>query len=183
MLLHAINDLAQTILERESGLKYGVDFKVGYSPERINPGDNEHTFTKITKVVSGMDSETLEIVAGVYEKVVVAGVYRAASIKVAEAAKVIENTQRDLDIAFMNELSLIFRALHIDTADVLAAASTRWNFPPFGPGLAGGHCIGVDPYDLTNCAERADYHPQIVPADRRINDGMGCPTHRHPHSR
>ena len=161
------------ILERVSGLRGGVDFKVGYSPERINPGDKEHTFTKIRKVVSGQDAETLEIVAEVYCSVVTAGVFRASSIKVAEAAKVIENTQRDLNIALMNELALIFDRLGIDTGEVLAAAGSKWNFLKFSPGLVGGHCIGVDPYYLTHKAEKLGYIPQVILAGRRINDGMG----------
>ncbi len=161
------------VLERVSGLTFGTDFTVGYSPERINPGDKEHTFTKITKVVSGSDPATLEIVASVYESVVTAGVHRAASIKVAEAAKVIENTQRDLNIALMNELALIFDRLGIDTLDVLEAAGTKWNFLPFRPGLVGGHCIGVDPYYLTHKAEKIGYIPQVILAGRRINDGVG----------
>ncbi|MRR07578.1 MAG: nucleotide sugar dehydrogenase [Deltaproteobacteria bacterium] len=161
------------VLERVSGLTFGTDFTVGYSPERINPGDKEHTFTKIKKVVSGSDRETLEIVASVYESVVTAGVHRAASIKVAEAAKVIENTQRDLNIALMNELALIFDRLGIDTLDVLEAAGTKWNFLPFRPGLVGGHCIGVDPYYLTHKAEKIGYIPQVILAGRRINDGVG----------
>jgi len=160
------------ILERVSGLTCGSDFTVGYSPERINPGDKEHTFTKIKKVVSGQDASTLEIVARVYESVVTAGVHRAASIKVAEAAKVIENTQRDLNIALMNELALIFDKLGIDTNDVLEAAGTKWNFLKFKPGLVGGHCIGVDPYYLTHKAEKIGYIPQVILAGRRINDGM-----------
>ena len=161
------------ILERVSGLKGGVDFKVGYSPERINPGDKEHTFTKIRKVVSGQDAESLEVVAEVYSSVVTAGVFRASSIRVAEAAKVIENTQRDLNIALMNELALIFDRLGIDTGEVLAAAGTKWNFLKFTPGLVGGHCIGVDPYYLTHKAEKMGYIPQVILAGRRINDGMG----------
>ena len=161
------------ILERVSGLTCGKDFTVGYSPERINPGDKEHTFTKIKKVVSGQDAATLEIVAQVYESVVTAGVRRAPSIKVAEAAKVIENTQRDLNIALMNELALIFDKLGIDTNDVLEAAGTKWNFLKFKPGLVGGHCIGVDPYYLTHKAEKIGYTPQVILAGRRINDGMG----------
>jgi len=161
------------VLERVSGLVCGRDFTVGYSPERINPGDKEHTFTKIKKVVSGQDAETLEIVAKVYESVVTAGVHRAASIKVAEAAKVIENTQRDLNIALMNELALIFDRMGIDTNDVLEAAGTKWNFLKFKPGLVGGHCIGVDPYYLTHKAEIIGYIPQVILAGRRINDGMG----------
>ncbi len=161
------------ILEKVSGLKCGSDFKVGYSPERINPGDKEHSFTKIKKVVSGQDAETLETVASVYESVVTAGVHRAASIKVAEAAKVIENTQRDLNIALMNELAIIFDKMGIDTNDVLEAAGTKWNFLKFKPGLVGGHCIGVDPYYLTHKAEKIGYIPQVILAGRRINDGMG----------
>lgn len=161
------------ILEQVSGLACGADFTVGYSPERINPGDKEHTFTKIKKVVSGQDAETLEIVAGVYEMVVTAGVHRAPSIRVAEAAKVIENTQRDLNIALMNELSLIFDRMGIDTHDVLEAAGTKWNFLKFKPGLVGGHCIGVDPYYLTHKAEKIGYIPQVILAGRRINDSMG----------
>ncbi|MFZ2948594.1 MAG: nucleotide sugar dehydrogenase, partial [Desulfuromonadaceae bacterium] len=161
------------VLQRVSGLVCGRDFAVGYSPERINPGDKAHTFTKIKKVVSGQDDATLEIVAGVYESVVTAGVHRAASIKVAEAAKVIENTQRDLNIALMNELALIFDRMGIDTNDVLEAAGTKWNFLKFRPGLVGGHCIGVDPYYLTHKAEKIGYIPQVILAGRRINDGMG----------
>jgi len=162
------------ILERISGLQCGRDFSVGYSPERINPGDKEHTFTKIMKVVSGLDAATLEVVAAVYGSVVTAGVHRAASIKVAEAAKVIENTQRDLNIALMNELSLIFDRMGIDTNSVLEAAGTKWNFLKFKPGLVGGHCIGVDPYYLTHKAEMLGYHSQVILAGRRINDGMGA---------
>jgi UDP-N-acetyl-D-galactosamine dehydrogenase len=162
------------ILERVSGLRCGADFKVGYSPERINPGDKEHTFTKIRKVVSGQDAESLEIVAAVYSSVVTAGVYKAATIKVAEAAKVIENTQRDLNIALMNELALIFDRMNIDTLDVLEAAGTKWNFLKFRPGLVGGHCIGVDPYYLTHKAEKVGYIPQVILAGRRINDSMGA---------
>ena len=161
------------VLEAVSGLTCGKDFTVGYSPERINPGDKEHTFTKIKKVVSGQDQATLETVAHVYESVVTAGVHRASSIKVAEAAKVIENTQRDLNIALMNELSIIFDHLQIDTNEVLSAAGTKWNFLPFKPGLVGGHCIGVDPYYLTHKAEKIGYIPQVIRAGRRINDGMG----------
>ena len=161
------------VLERCSGLKCGGDFTVGYSPERINPGDKEHTFTKIKKVVAGQDEDTLEIVARVYESVVNAGVHRATSIKVAEAAKVIENTQRDLNIALMNELAIIFDRLGIDTGEVLAAAGTKWNFLAFKPGLVGGHCIGVDPYYLTHKAEKIGYIPQVILSGRRINDGMG----------
>ena len=161
------------ILEKESGLKCGVDFKVGYSPERINPGDKVHRLNTITKIVSGMDEETLENVARVYEIVVDAGVHRAESIKVAEAAKVIENSQRDINIAFMNELSIIFNKMGIDTKSVLAAAGTKWNFLKFAPGLVGGHCIGVDPYYLTYKAEQMGYHSQVILAGRRINDDMG----------
>lgn len=161
------------IMERESGLKCGVDFKVGYSPERINPGDKVHRLETIRKIVAGMDAETLDTVAKVYELVVEAGVYRAETIKVAEAAKVIENSQRDINIAFMNELSIIFNMMGIDTKSVLAAAGTKWNFLPFYPGLVGGHCIGVDPYYLTYRAETLGYHSQVILAGRRINDGMG----------
>jgi UDP-N-acetyl-D-galactosamine dehydrogenase len=161
------------VLERSSGLTCGEGFFVGYSPERINPGDKEHTFTKITKVVSGQNAETLETVAKVYESVVTAGVHRAATIKVAEAAKVIENTQRDLNIALMNELALIFHRMDIDTRDVLAASGTKWNFLKFDPGLVGGHCIGVDPYYLTHKAQITGYIPQVILAGRRINDDMG----------
>ena len=161
------------VLEKKSGLKGRHDFTVGYSPERINPGDQQHRFETITKVVSAQDASTLDIVADVYGSVVKAGIHRAPSIKVAEAAKVIENTQRDLNIAFMNELSAIFHQLGIDTGDVLAAASTKWNFLNFQPGLVGGHCIGVDPYYLTFRAEKAGYHPEIILAGRRINDSMG----------
>jgi UDP-N-acetyl-D-galactosamine dehydrogenase len=161
------------ILEKVSGLKSPDDFTVGYSPERINPGDKEHTFTSILKVVSGQDQRTLEQVAAVYSSVVKPGVHRAPSIKVAEAAKVIENTQRDLNIALMNELALIFDRLGIDTSEVLAAAGSKWNFLNFKPGLVGGHCIGVDPYYLTYQAEKIGYIPQVILAGRRINDGMG----------
>jgi len=161
------------ILERESGLTFGRDFSVGYSPERINPGDREHRFETITKVVSGSDPATAEIVARVYGSVVKAGIHKAPSIAVAEAAKVIENTQRDLNIALMNELALIFDRLGIDTQDVLAAAGTKWNFLKFVPGLVGGHCIGVDPYYLTHRAEQVGYHPDVILAGRRINDAMG----------
>lgn len=161
------------VLEKVSGLVCGRDFKVGYSPERINPGDKEHSFTRITKVVSAQDAESLERVAFVYGKVVTAGVFKAQSIKVAEAAKVIENTQRDLNIALMNELSLIFERMGIDTLSVLEAAGTKWNFLKFTPGLVGGHCIGVDPYYLTHKAEKIGYNPQVILAGRRINDGMG----------
>lgn len=161
------------VLERVSGLAGGRDFKIGYSPERINPGDKEHTFTKITKVVAGQDAEALEIIARTYETVVTAGVHRAPSIMVAEAAKVIENTQRDLNIALMNELALIFDRMGIDTGAVLRASGSKWNFLPFKPGLVGGHCIGVDPYYLTHKAEKIGYIPQVILAGRRINDGMG----------
>ncbi|MEE1025484.1 MAG: nucleotide sugar dehydrogenase, partial [Acutalibacteraceae bacterium] len=161
------------ILERESGLKCGVDFKVGYSPERINPGDKVHRLTTIKKIVSGMDEESLEEIAKVYEIVVEAGVHKASCIKVAEAAKVIENSQRDINIAFMNELSIIFSRMGIDTLEVLEAAGTKWNFLPFRPGLVGGHCIGIDPYYLTYRAEQFGYHSQIILAGRRINDDMG----------
>ena len=160
-------------MEQYSGLKWKQDFHVGYSPERINPGDKEHTLTTILKVVSGDDADTLEKVAQLYESVITAGVHRASSIKVAEAAKVIENTQRDLNIALMNELSLIFHKMGIDTLEVLQAAGTKWNFLPFRPGLVGGHCIGVDPYYLTHKADMLGYHPQVILAGRRINDGMG----------
>ena len=166
-------DICVPILEQESGLKCGVDFKVGYSPERINPGDKVHRLETITKIVSGMDEETLEEVAKVYELVVEAGVHRAESIKVAEAAKVIENSQRDINIAFMNELSIIFNKMGIDTQSVLKAAGTKWNFLKFFPGLVGGHCIGVDPYYLTYKAEQLGYHSQIILSGRRINDDMG----------
>ena len=166
-------EICVPILEKESGLTCGVDFKIGYSPERINPGDKVHRLETITKIVSGMDQETLDVVAKVYELVVEAGVYRAQSIKVAEAAKVIENSQRDINIAFMNELSIIFNKMGIDTKSVLAAAGTKWNFLNFAPGLVGGHCIGVDPYYLTYRAEQMGYHSQIILAGRRINDDMG----------
>ena len=166
-------EVAVPILEKESGLICGVDFKVGYSPERINPGDKVHRLETITKIVSGMDEETLDTVAHVYELVVDAGVHRAESIKVAEAAKVIENSQRDINIAFMNELSIIFHKMGIDTKAVLEAAGTKWNFLPFMPGLVGGHCIGVDPYYLTYKAEELGYHSQIILSGRRINDDMG----------
>lgn len=161
------------ILERKSGLKGGIDFKIGYSPERINPGDKEHTFTKILKIVSAQDSESLERVAQAYGTIVTAGVYKASSIRVAEAAKVIENTQRDLNIALVNELSIIFDKMGIDTNEVIEAAGTKWNFIKFRPGLVGGHCIGVDPYYLTFKAQALGYHPQVILSGRRINDGMG----------
>jgi UDP-N-acetyl-D-galactosamine dehydrogenase len=160
-------------LAEVSGLRQGIDFQLGYSPERINPGDTEHTLERVTKVVSGEDEAALERVAAAYGAIVPAGIHRAPSIKVAEAAKVIENTQRDLNIALMNELALIFDRLDIRTRDVLAAARTKWNFLPFSPGLVGGHCIGVDPYYLTTKAEEVGYHPQVILAGRRINDGMG----------
>lgn len=166
-------EICVPILEKESGLKCGVDFKIGYSPERINPGDKVHRLETITKIVSGMDEETLDEIAHVYEMVVEAGVYRAESIKVAEAAKVIENSQRDINIAFMNELSIIFNRMGIDTQAVLKAAGTKWNFLKFYPGLVGGHCIGVDPYYLTYKAEQMGYHSQIILSGRRINDDMG----------
>ncbi len=166
-------DVCVPILEEYSGLVCGRDFKVGYSPERINPGDKEHTLTRIVKVVSGCDAATLDDVAAVYSLVVKAGVFRAQSIKVAEAAKVIENTQRDLNIALMNELALIFHKMGIDTRSVLEAAGTKWNFIKMNPGLVGGHCIGVDPYYLTFKAEEIGYHPQVILAGRRINDSMG----------
>ena len=168
----ATEEVCIPILERESGLKWKQDFHVGFSPERINPGDKEHTLTTILKVVSGDDDESLERIARLYESVITAGVYRASSIKVAEAAKVIENTQRDLNIALMNELAIIFDKIGIDTIEVLKAAGTKWNFLPFRPGLVGGHCIGVDPYYLTHKAEMVGYHPQVILAGRRINDGM-----------
>lgn len=169
----AIEEECVPVLERVSGLRAGHDFTVGYSPERINPGDKQHRFETIKKVVSSQDARTLDIVANVYGSVVTAGIHRAPSIKVAEAAKVIENTQRDLNIAFMNELSAILQELGIDTGDVLAAAATKWNFLNYHPGLVGGHCIGVDPYYLTYRAEKAGYHPEVILAGRRINDGVG----------
>ena len=166
-------DVCAPILEKESGLVCGVDFKIGYSPERINPGDKVHRLENIVKIVSGMDEETLDTIAKVYELVVEAGVHRASCIKVAEAAKVIENSQRDINIAFMNELSIIFNKIGIDTQEVLAAAGTKWNFLKFYPGLVGGHCIGVDPYYLTYKAEQLGYHSQVILSGRRINDDMG----------
>ena len=169
----ATEEVCLPILEQASGMKCGVDFKLGYSPERINPGDKEHTLEKITKVVSAQDEASLDIIANTYGLVVKAGIHRAPSIKVAEAAKVIENTQRDLNIALMNELALIFHRLGIDTKSVLEAAGTKWNFLKFSPGLVGGHCIGVDPYYLTSKAESVGYHPQVILAGRRINNGMG----------
>ena len=169
----ATEEVCVPILERCSGLHWREGFHVGYSPERINPGDKEHTLARIVKVVSGDDDATLEAVAALYGRIVTAGVHRAPSIRVAEAAKVIENTQRDLNIALINELAILFDRLGLDTGDVLAAAGTKWNFLPFRPGLVGGHCIGVDPYYLTHKAERIGYHPQVILAGRRINDGMG----------
>ncbi|OIQ86919.1 UDP-N-acetyl-D-glucosamine 6-dehydrogenase [mine drainage metagenome] len=169
----ATEDVCVPIIEKLSGLRWKTDFFVGYSPERINPGDKEHTLTRIVKVVSGDTPETLDKVAAMYASVITAGVHKASSIKVAEAAKVIENTQRDLNIALMNELSLIFHRIGIDTTEVLQAAGTKWNFLPFRPGLVGGHCIGVDPYYLTHKADTLGYHPQVILAGRRINDSMG----------
>lgn len=166
-------DICGSVLAKVSGLRQGIDFKLGYSPERINPGDRVHTLEKLVKVVAGEDAETLERIATVYSSIIDAGVYRAPSIKIAEAAKVIENTQRDLNIALMNELALICDRLGIRTQDVLATARTKWNFLPFTPGLVGGHCIGVDPYYLTTKAEELGYHPQVILAGRRINDSMG----------
>ena len=170
----ATEEVCIPILEKNSGMKWMEGFHVGYSPERVNPGDREHTITKIKKVVSGDDAPTLEKVADLYGSVITAGVHKATSIKVAEAAKVIENTQRDLNIALMNELALIFHKIGIDTLEVLQAAGTKWNFLPFRPGLVGGHCIGVDPYYLTHKADMLGYHPQVILAGRRINDGMGA---------
>jgi UDP-N-acetyl-D-glucosamine/UDP-N-acetyl-D-galactosamine dehydrogenase len=169
----ATEEICVPVIERHSAMKWKRDFFVGYSPERINPGDREHTLTRITKLVSGDTAQTLERVADMYSSIITAGVHRASSIKVAEAAKVIENTQRDLNIALMNELALIFHKIGIDTTEVLAAAGTKWNFLPFRPGLVGGHCIGVDPYYLTHKADKLGYHPQVILAGRRINDGMG----------
>ena len=166
-------EICVPILEKESGLKLGVDFKVGYSPERINPGDKVHTVTKVLKIVSGIDDEALDEIADVYSIIVEAGIYKAESIKVAEAAKVIENTQRDINIAFMNELSIIFNKMNINTNAVLRAAGTKWNFLKFTPGLVGGHCIGVDPYYLSYKAQQMGYHPDVILAGRRINDTMG----------
>jgi UDP-N-acetyl-D-galactosamine dehydrogenase len=162
------------VLERESRLRWKEDFFVGYSPERINPGDKEHTLTRILKIVAGDTPETLSQVAAVYERIIRPGVHRASSIKTAEAAKVIENTQRDLNIALINEFAMIFNRLGIDTLEVLQAAGTKWNFLPFRPGLVGGHCIGVDPYYLTHKAQELGYHPEVILAGRRINDGMGA---------
>jgi UDP-N-acetyl-D-galactosamine dehydrogenase len=166
-------DICIPILERESGLKCGVDFKVGYSPERINPGDKVHTLEKIIKIVSGMDNESLEEIAKIYELVITAGVHKASSIKVAEAAKVVENSQRDINIAFMNELAMVFNRMNIDTKDVIEAMNTKWNALKFYPGLVGGHCIGVDPYYFIYEAEKLGYHSQIILSGRKINDGMG----------
>jgi UDP-N-acetyl-D-galactosamine dehydrogenase len=170
----ATEEVCIPLLERHSGMKWKQDFHVGYSPERVNPGDKERTITRIVKVVSGDDAPTSAAVAELYASVITAGVHRASSIKVAEAAKVIENTQRDLNIALMNELALIFDRMGIDTLEVLEAAGTKWNFLPFRPGLVGGHCIGVDPYYLTHKAEMLGYHPQVILAGRRINDGMAA---------
>ncbi|MBA3845584.1 MAG: nucleotide sugar dehydrogenase [Planctomycetes bacterium] len=169
----ATEEVCVPALERESGLKAGRDFFFGYSPERINPGDKTHTIDRVVKVVSGSDAVTLDAVAGVYGAAITAGVYKAPNVKTAEAAKVIENTQRDLNIALVNELALIFHRIGLDTVDVLETAGTKWNFLPFRPGLVGGHCIGVDPYYLTHKAEEVGYHPQVILAGRRINDGMG----------
>lgn len=168
----ATEEVCLPILEKESGLKCGADFKIGYSPERINPADKVNTLTKIMKITSGMDKESSDIIAGVYSQVITAGIHRASSIKVAEAAKVIENSQRDINIAFVNELSLIFDRIGIDTLEVLEAAGTKWNFLPYRPGLVGGHCIGVDPYYLANKASELGYHAQVILAGRRINDNM-----------
>ena len=169
----ATEEICVPVIEKHSGKQWRRDFFVGYSPERINPGDKEHTLTRITKIVAGDTPETLERIAAIYGSVVTAGVHRASSIKVAEAAKVIENTQRDLNIALMNELALLFHKIGIDTNEVLTVAGTKWNFLPFRPGLVGGHCIGVDPYYLTHKADKLGYHPQVILAGRRINDGMG----------
>jgi len=169
----ATEEVCVPIIERESGLKFNVDFYAGYSPERINPGDKQHRLETITKVTSGSTPEAADFVDGLYRKVVTAGTHKASSIRVAEAAKVIENTQRDLNIALINELALIFHRLGIDTTEVLAAAGTKWNFLPFKPGLVGGHCIGVDPYYLTHKAQQIGYHPEVILSGRRINDGMG----------
>jgi UDP-N-acetyl-D-galactosamine dehydrogenase len=169
----ATEEVCIPVLEEYSGLKWKQDFHIGYSPERINPGDKEHTLTRITKVVSGDDEDTLNKVADLYASIITAGIYRASTIEVAEAAKVIENTQRDLNIALMNELTIIFNKAGIDTTEVLEAAGTKWNFLPFRPGLVGGHCIGVDPYYLTHMADMLGYHPQVILSGRRINDGMG----------
>ncbi|MDM8568843.1 nucleotide sugar dehydrogenase [Thiotrichales bacterium HSG1] len=169
----ATEEVCVPVLEQQSKLTCGVDFSVGYSPERINPGDKKHTFTNIVKVVSGLDEETLKIVAEVYKSVITAGVHLAPSIKVAEAAKVVENTQRDINIAFMNELAVIFDRMQVDTADVLEAANTKWNFLNFKPGIVGGHCIGIDPYYLVHKSKQLGHNPQIIPAARTVNDGMG----------
>lgn len=169
----ATEEICVPILEKYSSMKWKRDFHVGYSPERINPGDKEHTLTKILKVVAGDDEQTLAKIASLYESIILAGVFRATSIQVAEAAKVIENTQRDLNIALMNELAILFDKIGIDTQEVLQAAGTKWNFLRFRPGLVGGHCIGVDPYYLTHKADKVGYHPQVILAGRRINDGMG----------
>src|SRR4029434_7661999 len=169
----ATEEICIPVIEKHSAMQLRRDFFVGYSPERINPGDREHSLTRITKVVAGDTAETLERVAAIYGSIITAGVHKASCIKVAEAAKVIENTQRDLNIALMNELSLIFHRIGIDTMEVLQAAGTKWNFLPFRPGLVGGHCIGVDPYYLTHKADKLGYHPQVILAGRRINDGMG----------
>ena len=169
----ATEEVCVPILEKTSGMRWKQDFHVGYSPERINPGDREHTLTRIVKVVAGDSPETLEKIAALYQGIVTAGVFRVSSIKVAEAAKVIENTQRDLNIALMNELAILFDRIGIDTLEVLQAAGSKWNFLPFRPGLVGGHCIGVDPYYLTHKADMLGYHPQVILAGRRINDGMG----------
>jgi len=166
-------DICVPIIEKASGLRCGVDFKIGYSPERINPGDQVHRLVNIKKVVSGMDEETLEMVATIYESIIVAGVHRAPSIKVAEAAKVVENSQRDVNIAFMNELAMVFDKMHIDTQDVIAAMNTKWNALGFVPGLVGGHCIGVDPYYFIYEAEKLGYHSQIILSGRKVNDNMG----------
>ena len=170
----ASEELCAPILERVSGLRLGVDFEIGYSPERINPGDKEHTVTKITKIVSGSSPKALKTIKEVYSSVIEAGIFEASSIRVAEAAKVIENTQRDINIAFVNELKMIFDRMGIDTMEVLKAARTKWNFLPFEPGLVGGHCIGVDPYYLTHKAEAVGHNPEIILAGRRINDNMGA---------
>jgi UDP-N-acetyl-D-galactosamine dehydrogenase len=169
----ATEEICIPVLEQASGKQWKRDFSVGYSPERINPGDPQHTLTQIKKVVSGDTPDTLAKVAALYEWIIQPGVHQASSIRAAEAAKVIENTQRDLNIALMNELAILFKKLHLDTAEVLAAASTKWNFMPFKPGLVGGHCIGVDPYYLTHKADQLGYHPQVILAGRRINDSMG----------
>ena len=168
----ATEEVCLPVLEKESGMKYGIDFKIGYSPERVNPADKVNTLTKIKKIVSGMDKDSLDIIAEVYGAIIEAGIHRASSIKVAEAAKVIENSQRDINIAFINELAMIFDRIGIDTLEVLEAAGTKWNFLPYRPGLVGGHCIGVDPYYLADKANELGYHAQVILAGRRINDGM-----------